>query len=301
MVLVTALCFFGLTFAHLPLQLPHGGPDLLTLYVRGALVGFVLDAVLLVIFISRINANLRTLDAQLAALRQRALEEDHIVRMGLLASGAAHELGTPLATLDVILGDWRRMPKLAQDPELAEEVEEMRAEVARCKAIVTGVLISAGEARGEAAGAASLKAYLSDMFEDWKVRRAPPVAIYRDELDSDPVIVADSALRQAIHNLLDNAVEASPNAVWMDTRLADGQLLVRIRDLGRGFTEDMLAELGKPYQSTKGRLGSGLGLFLVVNVVRKLGGRVEARNREVGGAEVLISVPLSVLAVEEMT
>jgi two-component system sensor histidine kinase RegB len=60
----------------------------------------------------------------------------------------------------------------------------------------------------------------------------------------------------------------------------------------------MLAALGKPYHSTKGRPGGGLGLFLVVNVVRKLGGRVEARNRDTGGAEVEISAPLSALVIE---
>jgi two-component system sensor histidine kinase RegB len=301
MIAVTLACFVGLTFSYYPLQLPRGSLELMTLYVHGALVGFGLDAVLLVIFINRINANLRTHDAQLAALRQRAVEEDHIVRMGLLASGAAHELGTPLATLDVILADWRRMPKLAQDPELAQEMEEMRAELARCKAIVTGVLVSAGEARGEAAGVSGLKAYLSEMFDEWRQRRTPALAVYRDELESDPVIVADSALRQAVHNLLDNAFEASPEGLWMDARLEDGQLKIRVRDQGRGFTPEMLVALGKPYQSTKGRLGGGLGLFLVVNVARKLGGRAEAHNREFGGAEVTLSVPLSALAVEEPT
>ena len=89
------------------------------------LSGFVLNAALLVVFVTRINRNLRERDAQLADLRQRAAEEEHIVRMGLLASGAAHELGTPLATLSVILGDWRRMPDFAADPELAEEIDEM--------------------------------------------------------------------------------------------------------------------------------------------------------------------------------
>jgi two-component system sensor histidine kinase RegB len=298
MVAVTVFCFAGLMVAYRPLLLPPDGGDLFALYIRGAAVGFGLDAVLLVVFISRINANLRLRDARLAALRQRAAEEDHIVRMGLLASGAAHELGTPLATLDVILGDWRRMPKLAADPELAGEIEEMRAEVARCKAIVTGVLVSAGEARGEAAGVSGLKAYLDDVFEEWRARRRPGKAVYRDELAADPAIVADGALKQAIGNLLDNAYDASPQGVWMAARLDEGELRVRVADAGPGFSPQMLAELGKPYRSTKGRLGGGLGLFLVVNVVRKLGGRVEARNREAGGAEVILSVPLSALAIE---
>ncbi len=86
----------------------------------------------------------------LAALRQRAAEEEHIVRMGLLASGAAHELGTPLATLSVILGDWLRMPAFADDAELRAEIGEMQAQLQRCKSIVSGILLSAGEARGEA-------------------------------------------------------------------------------------------------------------------------------------------------------
>jgi two-component system sensor histidine kinase RegB len=49
-------------------------------------------------------------------MRQRASEEEHIVRMGLLATGAAHELGTPLATMSVILGDWQHMRRCARMP-----------------------------------------------------------------------------------------------------------------------------------------------------------------------------------------
>jgi two-component system sensor histidine kinase RegB len=218
--------------------------------------------------------------------------------MGLLASGAAHELGTPLATLDVILGDWRRMPKLTADPELAQEIEDMRTELARCKAIVTGVLLSAGQARAEAGGAAHLKTYLKDVFEEWKARRGPAAATYDDALAGDPKIIADSALKQALNHLLDNAVDASPAMVRMSARLDGDDLVVAVQDAGPGFAPEMLQNIGKPYQSTKGRQGGGLGLFLVVNVVRKLGGRVEARNRDAGGAEVIVTAPLSALTIE---
>ncbi|QUD89660.1 ATP-binding protein [Phenylobacterium montanum] len=298
MVGVASLCMLGLSWRHRPLGLPSDGPGLFDLYLRGAFIGLTLDAVLLAIFISRISANLRRRDERLAALRQRAAEEDHIVRMGLLASGAAHELGTPLATLDVILGDWRRMKKLNQDPEIVAEIEEMQSEVARCKAIVTGVLVSAGEARPEAAGVSTLKRYLADLFEDWRARRAPQHAVYEDGLAADPRIVADSAFKQALNNLLDNAFEASPEGLWMRARLDDDLLTVSIQDAGPGFTPETLAEVGKPYNSTKGRLGGGLGLFLVVNVVRKLGGRLDVRNRRGGGAEAVVQLPLSALTIE---
>ena len=74
--------------------------------------------------------NLRNRDARLAALRQQAAEEDLIVRMGLLATGAAHELGTPLSSLSVILGDWRYMPAINADADLSQDVAEMREQTA---------------------------------------------------------------------------------------------------------------------------------------------------------------------------
>ena len=70
--------------------------------------------------------------------------------------------------------------------------------------------------------------------------------------------------------------------------------MLEVRDAGKGFTQEILEHLGTPYQSTKGR-GGGLGLFLVVNVVRKLGGSVTARNLSEGGAIVSLSIPLETL------
>ncbi|MGY3645185.1 signal transduction histidine kinase [Bradyrhizobium sp. LM4.3] len=125
LVALTCASFVWLTVAYRPLDLPPNPlSETYTLTVAGMLLGFVLNAVLLVVFVTRINRNLRQRDAHLAALRQHAAEQDHIVRMGLLASGAAHELGTPLASLSVILSDWRRMPDLAADQELAEDLAE---------------------------------------------------------------------------------------------------------------------------------------------------------------------------------
>jgi two-component system sensor histidine kinase RegB len=93
---VTVACFVGLILFHRPLEIPtENGRGLASPYIQGLLLCFALDAALLAIFIARINRNLRARDARLADLRQRAAEEEHIVRMGLLASGAAHELGTP--------------------------------------------------------------------------------------------------------------------------------------------------------------------------------------------------------------
>ncbi len=300
MVLVTVACFGGLALAYRPLALAPG-VDLFELHIVGMLVCFALDAALLVIFVGRVSANLREGDARLAALRQQAAEEAHIVRMGLLASGAAHELGTPLATVAVILGDWRRMPAIASDPELLADVDAMQAEVARCKAIVTGILLSAGEARGEAPAATTVRAFLAEIVEDRRQARPVEALVYDDRFGEDVAIVSDSALKQVIGNVIDNAVEASPRWVGVLAERRGATLALTVRDAGPGFAPEMIENLGRPYNSTKGRPGGGLGLFLVVNALRKLGGAVEARNRPEGGAEVLLTLPLAALALERST
>ncbi len=299
-VLLTCACFVSVTIYHRPIVLPpDSGIDRFGLYIDGLLVCFALDAALLVAFVTRITRNLRARDAHLAALRQRAAEEDHIVRMGLLASGAAHELGTPLASLSVILGDWRRMPAFTENPELSQELEEMQAAVQRCKSILTGILISAGEARGEAPAVTTVNRFLDALAADWRTARNATTLHYDNAFGPDLTIVSDPALQQVVFNVLDNAFEVSPSWVSFAVARHGAMLSLRVTDAGPGFAPEMLAQLGRPYNSSKGRAGGGLGLFLVVNVVRKLGGTVVAANRPAGGAVVTIELPLETLMIGE--
>ena len=300
-VAITNTCLASLSLFSTPLAIPIDHSNgLASLYIDGMLICFGLNAALLVFFIKRISNNQRVADAQLAHLRQRAAEEDHIVRMGLLASGAAHELGTPLSTLSVILGDWRRMPELSKNDELLEEISEMQAQLQRCKTIVSGILLSAGEARGESSVRTTIHTFLNDLAQDWRSSRSIVAFEYENRIASDIPVVFDSALKQMIYNVLDNALEASPLWVRLEvTREADSLTLL-VTDNGPGFDPAMLAHLGKPYQSSKGRPGSGLGLFFVVNVARKLGGTVSARNQDNGGAAVLLTLPLAAISLDEI-
>jgi two-component system sensor histidine kinase RegB len=299
-VAVSSACAAMLALVHRPLDLaePLEG-HLFDLHIAGTWICLVMIAVLLVLFMTRVNRNLQQRESYLAQLRQQAAEEEHIVRMGLLASGAAHELGTPLAQLAVVLGDWRRMPQIAQDTALIEEVAEMEAAVKRCKAILTGVLMSAGEARGEAPEVTDVRGFVEAIAQQWRAAN-PGTALRCDFGPHDyPRIVADPVIRQAITNLLDNAREAGASSIDMLVSRDSLWLHVAVRDNGRGFSPDMLADVGKPYRSSKGRQGGGLGLFLVVNVARKLGGRVDASNGMDGGAMVQLRLPFATIALEE--
>ncbi|WP_426107649.1 ATP-binding protein [Massilia sp. TSP1-1-2] len=296
---VVGLCLALLTAFAKPLALPldyqHG---LKSLYIQGILISVALNAVLLAIFITRISGNLRAGDAQLATLRQRAVEEEHIVRMGLLASGAAHELGTPLSTLAVILGDWRRMPEFARNPDLLAEIGEMQAQLMRCKSIVSGILMSAGEARGEASARTSIKVFLDQLVAEWRAARPGAAFVYENRIVRDVAVVSDSTFKQMIWNVLENGLEASPDWLCLVATEDGGMLTLEVTDRGPGFAPAMLERFGTPYQSTKGRPGGGLGLFLVVNVARTLGGTVHPHNLEQGGALVRVCLPLAAIACE---
>ena len=298
-VAITGLCVVVLALCAKPLSLPiDSGEGMASLYVEGIFISFIVNAALLVVFISRITRNVRTGDAALADLRQRAAEEEHIVRMGLLASGAAHELGTPLATLAVILGDWKRMPEFRNNPELLAELGEMQVQLKRCKSIVSGILLSAGEARGESSVKTTIKVFLDDLVAEWRATRTLPAFEYDNRIEQDTAVVSDSTLKQMIANVLDNALEASPHWLRLAASVQGEVLVLEVTDDGPGFAPGMLDQFGKPYQSTKGQPGRGLGLFLVVNVARTLGGSVAASNRPAGGAAVRLSLPMAAIALE---
>ncbi|WP_342316812.1 ATP-binding protein [Lysobacter sp. FW306-1B-D06B] len=295
-----ALCVTGLTLVHAQIALP-AEPErgLADYYVQGLLICFLLVTTLLVVFQTRIARILRERDARLAELRQRAVEEEHIVRMGLLASGAAHELGTPLSTLSVILGDWQHLPTIASDGELHNDVLEMQAQVARCKSIVTNILLAAGGPRAEEPTQTTLHAMLDELAVEWRDSRNPTAFRYNNRCSVDPLIVSDAGLRQMVFNVLDNALEASPAWVALDADCDDDVLVISVTDHGAGFAQDILRRLGTPYNTSKGRPGGGLGLFLSLNVARTLGGSLTAKNRPQGGAVVTMTLPIASIAIED--
>ena len=303
LVAVTGGCFLLLTVRYQEIGLLHqalgprpGRSDYLQLHRWGMLIAFVMAAALQVAFVTRINSNLRRRDTRVAELRQQSTEEAHIIRMGLLASGAAHELGSPLATLSVIVSDWARMPALQANKEIGGELGEMQSALARCKDIVSRMLLAVGETRAEGAERTTLIHFFDEIVEHWRQSRAPARVDYLNQIRADAEIVSDAMVKQALLNVFDNALEASPDWVGIEVAVRAHLVVVKVHDRGPGFAPDILARFGKPYASTKERPGRGLGLFLVTNVLRKLGGNVVGRNNAEGGATVTVRFPIGVLS-----
>src|SRR5262249_5056158 len=153
MAAVTASCYGLLFFYHLPLAVMHAGHTQgeFRIHVIGMWVNFVLSAGLIAFFVGRMARAIRARDAQLARQKEIALRNERIVALGTLAAGAAHELGTPLSTMAVILNE------LAQDhadePELSRDLATLRQQVGACKQTITHMVAAAGEARAEGGGA----------------------------------------------------------------------------------------------------------------------------------------------------
>jgi two-component system sensor histidine kinase RegB len=296
LVIISSGCFISLTFFFREISLPHNhGTDFFNLHIQGMFICFVLAAILLVVFITRISRNLRARDARLADLRRQAVEEEHIVRMGLLASGAAHELGTPLSTLSVILNDWHRAGVGGSNPETTRDLQEMENQLARCKSIVSNILMSSGEARGEGTVRITVRTFLDELVEEWKLTRGVTALSYKNVFYPDETIILDIALKQVLVNVFDNALEVSRDWVGTEIKREGDSIVISVTDHGPGFSEEILSQFGRPYRSTKSKSGSGLGLFLVANVLRKLGGRIQAVNADGRGAIVTMVLPLASL------
>ena len=286
---VAACAFYAfLTLAYWPLRLPEPATELMEV---GQLVAFAMVAGLLVLFIARTSSNLRARDDYLAELRQRAIEEEGIIRMGLFASGAAHELGTPLSSLSVLVADWQRHAAFADD-DLAEELAEANAEIDRCKRIVANILHSAGSARGEAMESVRAQSLVDEVCQEWAAAHPGVPFDHATKTLATVRIPAELALRQALWSLLENAAEASPGSISLSASVEDDAVVIAVLDRGPGFGTSQLRAAGQLFQSTKGP-GHGLGLFLAGNVARQLGGSLHVANRAGGGADVRLILPLA--------
>jgi two-component system sensor histidine kinase RegB len=280
----------------------NGLVDRFNLHMHGMMLGYALSAGLLVFLIMRIRANLQARDDELTAIKTRALQEEHIVRTGLLAAGAAHELGTPLTTLSIILKDLHDLPLPRRKADFAEDVATMQSQVDRCKAIVSDILTATGQTRGEGGKPRALKAFLIELGEVWQAKHAF-VDLRLSIATGETPVLADRIIEQAVCNLLDNAREASETngsrLVSCTATQTETDVVIEVIDEGPGFDEAVAERIGLPANSTKVAAARhrGHGLYLVAGTLRVLGGGLEWENRPQGGARVCMTIPLAAIRV----
>lgn len=132
--LITVGCYIWLGFYNhgLEQQHHHHHGDAFGLHLQGMLISYILAAILLLVFITQMSKNLR--------------ERDQMMRLAMLATSAAHELGTPLTTISVVVGDWQ---KIVNDQNLKKDIELINSQLDRCKKIISSILSESGNKRVE--------------------------------------------------------------------------------------------------------------------------------------------------------
>lgn len=259
--------------------------DAFNTHVLGMWLGFVISAVVVAYFAVEMARAVRIRDAQLTRVREETLRNERIVALGTQAAGAAHELGTPLSTMSVVIGEMRHDCASAEQQEYLSILDD---QVKNCKRILGSLLSQAQETSSEL----SLEEFIRNVLDEWQLLR--PTVHYRFQVDGiqpSPRLRADPALRSALLNLLNNAADASPDEMDILLRWDDANIVLEIHDHGPGLTPEAAARAGSAFFTTK-QEGRGLGLFLANATLERMGGSVRLSNREGGGATTEVIIPL---------
>jgi two-component system sensor histidine kinase RegB len=280
---------------------PHPGhqhadeASFIDFHLTGMWLTFAVSAGLVALFVGRMARSLRERDRRLAAAREESLRNERIVALGTMAAGAAHELGTPLGTLSLLVDELE--PGVRGTPQASQDLAEMRRQIGICKRIITDLLASAGQARGEGGSPQTVDNFLREVVSKWEMMRPSARFNFRWESEGpEPAILAEQTLSQAVINLLNNAADASPENIEIEGRCVEDEMVIEIRDHGPGLTPEVLSQAGQPFFTTKGPgKGTGLGLFLANATIERFGGTVRLFNREGGGACTEVRLPLEPL------
>lgn len=234
-------------------------------------------------------------------LEATLLHSEHLASMGMLAAGVSHEINNPLASIATAIEGLRR--RMAEKPggweepdEVAEYLELVQKEVARCKRITDKLLILAPQGPSEARWV-DLQVSVEETASLVSLEADRRGVALSCSWDNDRLFVKadDGQLRQVLLNVLLNAIqatEAGGSVVVRGTKTDDG-VAVSVTDTGCGISPAEVKRIFEPFYTKKpvGQ-GTGLGLFISKNIVQDHGGDIVVESREGEGTTVTVSLPL---------
>lgn len=264
-------------------------------HLVGMWLAYALSAALVAYFLVRALAALAAKEADLELLRERASRQGKLLALGQLAAGAAHELGTPLATIAVVAKELERSARIADlDAEqIGADATLLREQAERCRQILEKMGARSGAAPGEAPEPLTFEALRGSVDGDLAVT-------FVDGGGFPTAPLPRRAIAQALQNLAKNASDASPTGRERPTvylAYMHSTLFLRVEDDGDGVPPSVRARLGEPFMTTKGGPdegalpGMGLGLFLVQSLADHLGGSFSLEERRPRGTTATLEIP----------
>jgi len=236
-----------------------------------------------------VAAEARRLRDAVAATQLALAREQRVSAVGALAAAAAHELGSPLATIAVIARELAR--ELPADSPHREDAQLLLSQSERCRQILAELARHPDEegaspytrlpisALVEAAGALS---------HDPRVRL---IFATGEPADAEPLVRRSPEIMHGLNNLIQNAVQFARREVTVTIHWDKTNVTVEITDDGPGFPAHLLGRLGEPYLSTRAGAENhmGLGIFIGQSLLERSGAELTFDNLVEGGAHVVIS------------
>jgi two-component system sensor histidine kinase RegB len=292
MVAATLLVFF-----HLPLPWYEGAPLAMpVIYVAGIWMAVFSSIAFTAIYAFRVAEEARLLANALAATELVLQREQHLSALDGLAAAAAHELGTPLATITLVAKEMEKA--LGDDPKYREDVTLLRSQSERCREILKRLtsLSSEGEAHLSRLPLTSLVEEVTAPHRDFgiSIKLRPG-----ERIGPEPVGRRNPGVIYGLGNLVENAVDFARKTVTVRWSWDEAAVTFSIIDDGPGFPPEIIDRIGEPYMSTRQGTeaggGLGLGLFIAKTLLERSGATLDFRNSSgLGeGAVVQISWPRS--------
>ncbi|MCP3474308.1 ActS/PrrB/RegB family redox-sensitive histidine kinase [Bradyrhizobium sp. CCGUVB1N3] len=281
--LLAVACASVLVFFHLPLPWDTDDPLVLPpIYLVGVWLSIVLAIGVTSLYSFQVTEEARKLADALAATELVLTREQHLTQLDGLAAAAAHELGTPLATIFLIS---RELEKTVKDATFAADLKTLREQTQRCRDILSKIT------QLSSTGAPFDRMKLSELIEevvaphrDFGVAIKVRIAV---AATMEPVGSRNPAILYGVGNIVENAVDFAHTTVEVNAWWNNDSLEILISDDGPGIPPDILNRIGEPYLSRRRlqddgggeRRGLGLGVFIARTLLERTGAKVSFTNR----------------------
>ncbi len=289
---LVVICASLLAFYHQPLPWGAEGLKLPVLYIGGLWVAVIVGTLFLAGYIGNVAGEGRRMSNALAATQLALAREQQLSAVGGLAAAAAHELGSPLATIAVTTKELTR--EFPADSPYADDIRILQIESDRCRDILAEIGRASDHADPDDPFVTGL---LSDVVAAAATRYRSEeiildvVAAAVDDSE-EPFVPRSPELLHGLGNVIQNAVQFGQKTVSVAVSWDELEARVEVRDDGRGFPPGVLDRVGEPYISNRGDGHLGLGIFIAQTLLERTGARIQFTNiRDAGhveGAEVAI-------------
>jgi two-component system sensor histidine kinase RegB len=277
-----------LAFVHLPLRTQDGGMlQIPQIFIFGQWIALVIAVMFTTAYSRRVTSEIHLMSDALAATQMALAREQKLTDLGGVVAAAAHELGTPLATIK--LASAELVQELHDHPDLREDAVLIVQQADRCRDILRNM----GRAGKDDLHMrqAPLVTVVESAAEP-HMGRGKQVVISLNPADgpasAQPAILRMPEIIHGLRNLVQNAVDFAHTTVWIEIRWTDDVITVRIMDDGEGFPPQLLGRLGDPFMGRKRRRqrdtarpeyeGMGLGLFIAKTLLERSGARLRFAN-----------------------